>query len=137
MIKYKSAYVRDLVKIPTHDFGPSITQPDEALSIQQILDRVSRGLTTGLGASVSDEDYDDDDDEDFDAPHLQPGFDKLDALQMATSDESASIRERIKALKARRIKEQHDKLIDAEVQKRLKETNNKQNETNNKQNETN
>ena len=53
--KFYSMYNHPGVKIPSHDFGPSITEPDESLTIQQILVRVQKGLTTGVGASTSAE----------------------------------------------------------------------------------
>lgn len=103
------------IKIP----GVSITQPDEALTIEQILLRVSQGLTTGVGASVNDDDYDDPNDEDFDDPTLQPGFDTLDALEYANSEQSEKLRSDVEEHKKRKKKKEQDDLFEAEVQKRL------------------
>lgn len=98
------------------DFGPSATQPDESLTIQQILVRVSQGLTTGVGESKNDIDYDSEDDHDWDNPTLQPGFDTLDALEYAHSDHSERIRREEKQRKedAKKKKEKDD--FDRQVQ---------------------
>ena len=104
-----------------HISGPSITQPDEALSIQEILYRVSHGQTTGIGASTNDDDYDDPDDEDFDDPTLQPGFDKLDALEYATSEQSEDLRNKVEDHKKRVKQKQQDDLFDQEVERRIAE----------------
>lgn len=100
---------------------PSVTQPDEALTIQQILARVQAGLTTGVGASLREDDYDDPNDDDFDDPTLQPGFDKLDALQYSTSEESDDLRDKVEKAKKRKKKKEQDDLFEAEVQRRLAE----------------
>jgi len=122
---YYSMHQHPGVRIPKHEFGPSKTQPDEALSIQQILDRVSRGLTTGLGASVSDADYDDPNDDDFDDPTLQPGFDRLDALEIATSKETQDLEDRIDQHRKRSAKKKADdefqKRVDEEIERRKQE----------------
>ena len=121
---YYSMHQHPGIRIPKHDFGVSITQPDEALSIQQILDRVSHGLTTGIGASVSDDDYDDPNDDDFDDPTLQPGFDKLDALQLSTSEETLDLEDRIDKHRKKSAKKKADeefrKRVDEEIAKRQK-----------------
>lgn len=122
---YYSMHQHPGLRIPIHEFGPSMTQPDEALSIEQILARVSHGLTTGLGASVSDDDYDDPNDEDFDDPTLQPGFDKLDALELATSEQTRDLEDRIDKHRKKSAKNKEDeefkKRVDEEVQKRVDE----------------
>ena len=100
---------------------PSVTQPDEALTIQQILARVQAGLTTGVGASVREDDYDDPSDDDFDDPTLQPGFDKLDALQISTSEESDDLREKVDKAKKRKKKKEQEDAFEAEVQRRIAE----------------
>lgn len=123
--KFFSMYNHPGVKVPVHDFGPSVTQPDESLTIQQILARVSQGLTTGIGASVSDDDYDDPNDDDFDDPTLQPGFDKLDALQIETSQESDDLRKKVTEEKRKKKMKQEDeefkKKVDEEIQRRKAE----------------
>lgn len=119
---YYSMHQHPGVRIPKHEFGPSKTQPDEALSIEQILDRVQRGLTTGVGASVSDADYDDPNDDDFDDPTLQPGFDKLDALELATSEEIRDLEDRIdkhrKKAAKKKADEEFNKRVDEEIARR-------------------
>lgn len=122
--KYYSAYSH-APKQPLERVWPaSLTQPDDAMSIQEILQRVSMGLTTGLDGSVSD-DYDDDDDNDFDDPTLEPGFGKLDALQYETSEESDSIRRRYKEAIDRQAKKKADeefqRKVDEEIKKRKQE----------------
>ena len=122
---YFSMHQHPGVRIPKHEFGPSKTQPDEALSIEQILSRVQHGLTTGLGASVSDNDYDDPNDDDFDDPTLQPGFDKLDALQLSTSEETLDLEDRIdkhrKASAKKKADEEFKKKVDDEIERRKQE----------------
>lgn len=114
---YYSMHQHPGVRIPKHEFGPSMTQPDEALTIEEILNRVSHGLTTGIGASVSDDDYDDPNDDDFDDPTLQPGFDKLDALELATSEQTRDLEDRIDKHRKKSAK----KKADEEFQKRVDE----------------
>lgn len=122
---YYSMHQHPGVKVPTHDFGPSITQPDDSMTIQQILDRVRHGLTTGLGASRSDDDYDDPNDDDYDDPTIQPGFDKLDALSIATSDDTYDKRDRIEAAKEKKKKDkakaEFDKAVEDEINRRKQE----------------
>lgn len=120
-MKFINVYSLDDDRVKCHEPGVSITQPDEALTIQEILMRVSKGLTTGVGASSSDADYDDPNDEDFDDPTIQPGFDKLDALSISNNDRSAELRELVEDGKRKKKKKDHDDMIEAEVQKRLKE----------------
>lgn len=120
-MKFINVYSLNPDRVKCMEPGVSITQPDEALSIQEILVRVSKGLTTGVGASSSDADYDDPNDDDFDDPTLQPGFDKLDALSISTNDQSAELREMVEDGKRKKAKKDHDDMIEAEVQKRLKE----------------
>ena len=120
-MKFINVYSLSSDRVKCMEPGVSITQPDEALSIQEILVRVSKGLTTGVGASVSEADYDDPNDDDFDDPTLQPGFDKLDALSISTNDKSAELREMVEDGKRKKRKKDHDDMIEAEVQKRLKE----------------
>lgn len=106
------------------DFGPSMTQPDESLTIQQILLRVQNGLTTGVGASLNDADYDDEDDHDWEDPTRQPGFDRLDALEYQNSEKAEKTRQ-----EARKRKKDSDekakydafqKAVDEEIQRRQK-----------------
>ena len=106
------------------DFGPSCTQPDESLTIQEILVRVSQGLTTGVGASLNDADYDDEDDHDWEDPTRQPGFDRLDALEYQNSEKAEKTRQ-----EARKRKKDSDekakndafqKAVDEEIQRRQK-----------------
>lgn len=102
------------------DYGPSVTQPDESLTIQQILVRVSQGLTTGVGESKQDFDYDEEDDHDWDDPTLQPGFDKLDALEYAHSDHSERIRREEKKRKEDEQKKKEKESFDRQVQEAAK-----------------
>lgn len=122
---YYSMHQHPGVRIPKHEFGPSQTQPDEALSIEQILNRVQNGLTTGIGASSSDDDYDDPNDDDFDDPTLQPGFDKLDALELATSEETRDLEDRIdkhrKKAAKKKVDEEFNKVVEDKVKKRVDE----------------
>ena len=106
------------------DFGPSVTQPDESLTIQQILVRVSQGLTTGVGESQRAEDYDDEGDHDWDDPTRQPGFDRLDALEYQNSELAEKTRQEArKRKKDADEKEKNDafqKAVDEEIQRRQK-----------------
>lgn len=67
--------LRPLVSI---DWDPSLTEPEQSMSIQEILDRVSRGMTTGLSSPIAAE-FDDEQDDDFDDPGLDSDFNELDA----------------------------------------------------------
>lgn len=113
---------KDRVKPIT--FDSSITQPDEALTIQQILDRVSRGLTTGVGAPGAD-DYDDENDHDWDDPTIQPGFDKLDALEYTHSDKAHKLRKQVaqeeEEKQRSKQKKEFDDAVAAEIERRKKE----------------
>lgn len=62
------------------DFGPSLTEPDQSLSINQILARVAQGFTTGLKDYTVE--YDEDDNEDFDDPTLDSDFNEMDAINL-------------------------------------------------------
>ena len=75
-MKFINVYSLNPDRVKCMEPGVSITQPDEALSIQEILVRVSKGLTTGVGASSSDADYDDPNDDDFDDPGCKVGSSK-------------------------------------------------------------
>lgn len=92
------------------DMGVSVTQPNDSLTIQQILVRVSQGLTTGVGASTSDSDYDDPNDDDFEDPTLDPEFDKLEALSYMNSEE---VEQTVKAERKRRQKKKEKEQEDA------------------------
>lgn len=109
---------------PYGDFGPSITQPDESLTIQEILIRVQQGLTTGVGPSLRDADYDDEDDHDWEDPSRQPGFDKLDALEYMNSEKAEKTRneERGRRKKAdeKAKNDAFQKAVDEEIQRRQK-----------------
>jgi len=124
-VVFFSMYQHPGVKIPKKIWKPSVTQPDESLTIQQILYRVSQGLTTGLGGVPGEGDFDDDNDHDWDAPDRQPDFDKLDAALYATSDavrdaqrEAQEVQERSRKKKA---KEDFDKAVDEEIARRKQE----------------
>ena len=54
-MQFLNPYTLPKDRVKRIEFDPSITQPDEALTIQEILDRVSRGLTTGVGAPGADD----------------------------------------------------------------------------------
>ena len=105
---------------PVCDPGVSMTEPDQSLSIQQILKRVSEGKTTGL-LDQSTLEYDDPDDNDFEDPTLQPGFDKLDMLQLSTSSETEDNIEKINIFNKRRKQKNLEKNINDEVERRVKE----------------
>lgn len=102
------------------DPGVSMTEPDQSLSIQQILKRVSEGKTTGL-LDQSALEFDDPNDNDFDDPTLQPGFDKLDMLQISTSSEVEDNIEKINVFNKRRQQKNLEKNINDEVERRVKE----------------
>ena len=124
--KFYSMYNHPGVRIPAHDFGPSKTEPDESLTIQQILVRVQKGLTTGVGASTSEDDYDDPNDDDFDDPTLQPGFDKLDAALLANGADAQEKGEKIQKYqedrKKKKKKKEFDQAVDAEIERRKQES---------------
>lgn len=105
---------------PVVDPGVSMTEPDQSLSIQQILKRVSEGKTTGL-LDQSTLEYDDPNDNDFEDPTLQPGFDKLDMLQLSTSSETEDNIDKIKVFNKRRKQKILEKNINDEVERRVKE----------------
>ena len=117
---FSACQIQQIDAAPVCDPGVSITEPDQAMSIQQILDRVSKGLTTGL-SDLPPGSFDDDDDNDFDDPTLQPGFDKLDMLQLSTSSQVEDDLDKIAKYKSRRQRKEREDAIEAEVQKRLKE----------------
>lgn len=119
-IKYFSAANITAVDVGEQEWKPSVTQPDESLSIRQILARVAHGMTTGLDQFAGSGEYDEDDNEDFDDPTLDPEFDKLDALAYATSEEADELREQEIKRKERARKKKHDDAIEAEVQRRVK-----------------
>ena len=106
------------------DFGPSVTQPDESLTIQQILVRVSQGLTTGVGESLRDEDYDGEDDHDWDDPTRQPGFDRLDALEYQNSEKAEKTRREARKRKQvadeKAKKDAFDDAVNKEIERRSK-----------------
>ena len=108
------------------EWEPSVTQPDETLSIREILHRVSQGMTTGIGDQVPG-DYDEDNDDDFGDPTLDPEFDKLDALAISTSDEADQLREQEKERQRIRRKKKDDeafqKAVDAEIARRADKPN--------------
>lgn len=120
-VKYFAACnIVQLNAAPNCDMGKSLTEPDQAMSIQQILDRVSKGLTTGLN-DLPVGSFDDDDDNDFDDPTLQPGFDKLDMLQLSTSSQVEDDLDKIAKYKSRKERKKREDAIEAEVQRRLQE----------------
>lgn len=119
--KFFSACQIDKLNVsPVIDPAPSMTEPDQSLSIQQILKRVSEGKTTGL-LDQSTLEYDDPTDNDFDDPTLQPGFDKLDMLQISTSSEVEDNIEKINVFNKRRKQKNLEKNINDEVERRVKE----------------
>lgn len=63
---------------------PSITIPDDAISLAEIVDNIQRGLPTGLTSSLGV--FDDDDDNDFDTIDMQQ--DAFDALQMLSESDN-------------------------------------------------
>lgn len=66
------------------EFPPSMVEPDQSLSIQEIMLNVARTGQTGLpsGAEAVYDDTDqNNDDGDFNDPTLDVGLDKLEALQ--------------------------------------------------------
>lgn len=116
---YSSSNVTKVIVGDNKDWGPSVTQPDESLSVREILYRVSQGLTTGI-PDGPDPEFDDDNDEDFQDPTLDPEFDTLDALSLATSEEADLIREREETRKKRQRKKKQEDAFNAEVERRLK-----------------
>lgn len=62
------------------ELGVSMTEPDQAMSIGSILQRVQQGFTTGLHDFTTD--YDQDDNDDYDDPTLDPDFNEMDAKQI-------------------------------------------------------
>lgn len=114
---YSMANVKS-VNIKQNDPGVSITQPDESLSIRQILARVAAGKTTGLGDLPAGE-YEDEDLDDYDEPAMDPDFDKLDALAIINSDEAEELRETERQEKVRKRKKKEQEAFDAEVEKRV------------------
>lgn len=103
------------------EWEPSVTQPDESMTIREILHRVSQGMTTGLADNPNLE-YDEENDDDFGDPSLDPEFDKLDALAISTSDEANDLRDRVDQAKKRAKKKKDDedfqKRVDEEIEKR-------------------
>lgn len=77
----QSKLAEELVKLT--EFPPSIVEPNQSLSIQEIIRNVTQtgqtGLATGLAAEYDDDDQNNDDG-DFDDPTLNQEFDRLDAL---------------------------------------------------------
>ncbi|MBQ3410776.1 MAG: hypothetical protein IJH30_03390 [Bacillus sp. (in: Bacteria)] len=70
-------------RVKLTEFPPSIVEPNQSLSIQEIIRNVTQtgqtGLATGLAAEYDDDDQNNDDG-DFDDPTLSQEFDRLDAL---------------------------------------------------------
>lgn len=120
-IKFFSAVQIDKLQVsPVCDPGVSMTEPDQSISIQQILKRVSEGKTTGL-LDQSQLEFDDENDNDFDDPTIQPGFDKLDMLQISTCSEVEDNIEKIKVFNKRRKQKNLEKNINDEVERRVQE----------------
>lgn len=122
--KWKSmANITQVIVSDNREWDPSVTQPDETLSIREILHRVSQGMTTGLGDQPGA--YDDEEDEDFGDPTLDPEFDKLDALAISTCEEADQVRadERERQRKRRKKKEDEafQKRVDEEIARRAQQ----------------
>lgn len=116
-----SSNVTKVIVSDNKEWEPSVTQPDESMTIREILHRVSQGMTTGLVDNPNLE-YDDEDVDDFGDPSLDPEFDKLDALSISTSDEANDLRDRVDQAKKRAKKKKDDedfqKRVDEEIEKR-------------------
>lgn len=73
-MKFNTPYEYDDSVRGEHNNAPSLTIPDNSLTIREILDRYSKGLPTG---GTLDPIYDDSDDIDFDTPDVR-NFDLSD-----------------------------------------------------------
>ncbi len=89
------------------DFVPTIvehvnsSEPDQSLSIEQILRNVATTGVTGLPRPISAV-YDDEDNNDYEDESIQPEFDQFDALDALESHRrnAKSIKKQIEAEKA-------------------------------------
>lgn len=64
---------------------PTQTQPDQTLTLREILYNVSEHNTTGLDYLSGPGQYDEEDDYDFDDPTLDPDFNEMDAINVSSS----------------------------------------------------
>lgn len=84
MKKSEQSKIAESLYVPS-EYGASIVEPNQSLSIQEIIRNVSQtgqtGLATGVAAEYDDNDQNNDDG-DFDDPTLDQGLDKLDALNL-------------------------------------------------------
>lgn len=84
MKKSEQSKIAESLFVPSV-YGPSMVEPNQSLSIQEIIRNVSQtgqtGLASGIAAEYDDEDQNNDGG-DFDDPTLQQDFDKLDAMNL-------------------------------------------------------
>lgn len=78
-------------------FPPSIAEPDQSLSIEEIMRNVVATGQTGLPTGL-DAEYDDEDNEDFDDPTLDPGLTVMEASDIL-ADTKNKYRHSIKQIK--------------------------------------
>lgn len=82
MKKSEQSKIADSLFVPS-EYGPSIVEPNQSLSIQEIIRNVSQTGQTGLASGIAAE-YDDDDQYndggDFDDITLNQDLDRLDAM---------------------------------------------------------
>ena len=68
-------------------FPPSIAEPDQSLSIEEIMRNVVATGQTGLPTGL-DAEYDDDNNDDFDDPTLDPGLTIMEATDILQDTKS-------------------------------------------------
>lgn len=83
MIHVKNPY--DYEPVYEEITEPSQTQPDQTLTLREILYNVSVGNSTGLDDFTGPGMYDEEDDFDFDDPTLDPDFNEMDAINVSSS----------------------------------------------------
>lgn len=90
MKKSEQSKIAEALFVPSV-YGPSMVEPNQSLSIQEIIRNVSQTGQTGLASGIAAE-YDDPDQNndggDFDDPTLQQDLDKLDAMNILYKQQS-------------------------------------------------
>lgn len=115
-IKFKHNYnAEDFPSRAEYNNKDVLTQPDMAMSVQEMLDRHKRGLPVEAGKVPI-----------YNGEEELPDLSKMDLTERqayveAVADRLADIKEKLKAVEALKKEKAEAARIEAEVQKRLKE----------------
>lgn len=94
-VKYK--FTSHYTGYPIDEFSEaSVTQPDLSYSLQEIVERAQRGLSTSVSSNSFD--FDEESDNDFESPTLESD---IDPLEMVDYSEQLASSLREKALQSR------------------------------------